>query len=129
MDPTGDDRFQRSQSLEGRVTNALITGDYRLLECRLALLIKNRCHDWTDFPIETSLFPGQASSLLGHQSERFSVGTRDAATLSDALGGEELVGHIDVPRRRATDADVGADVCPQADPAHRLNTACNADIN
>ena len=45
--------------------------------------------------------PSRAGLALGRQPERVELLAGDAAPLGDPLGGEELVGHVDVPGRRA----------------------------
>jgi hypothetical protein len=53
----------------------------------------------------------------------------DAAALRDALGGGELVGQVDVPRCGPQNAAIGACVRAEADAAHRLDAARDADVD
>ena len=66
---------------------------------------------------------------LGAEAERVDVVAGDAAALGDPLGGGELVGQIDVPRLGPQDAAVGTRVGAEADAAHRLDSARDADVD
>jgi hypothetical protein len=53
----------------------------------------------------------------------------DAAALGDAFGGGELIGHVDVPGLGADLRTIRAGVGAEPDPAHRLDTARDADVD
>ena len=82
-----------------------------------------------DLAVEAALVPGlRCALLLGREAERVEVAAGQAASLGDALGGEELVGQVDVPRVRAGGAGL-APVRAERDTRHRLDTAGDADVD
>ncbi len=73
--------------------------------------------------------PGALGAQLGFESERVDVLAGDPAALGDALGGLELVRHVDVPGLGPDCGAVRPGVGAQAHPAHRLDPAGNADVD
>ncbi len=96
---------------------------------RLLVLVEHRRLDAADLAVEAALGPGLLGLALRVEAELVDVLAGDAAALGDPLGGGELVGQVDVPRRGPQDAAIGAGVGAQADAAHRLDAAGDADVD
>ena len=97
VDAALDDGLEGGQSLQRRLAQALVAADEVPLGGRLLVLVEHRRLDRGDLAVEPVLIPGTLGMLLRHQAEVVDVGSSDAAPLGDALGGGELVGHVDVP--------------------------------
>jgi hypothetical protein len=82
-----------------------------------------------DLPVEPVLVPGPLGALLGQEPEVVQILAGDAAALGDAFGGGELIGHVDVPGLGADLRTIRAGVGAEPDPAHRLDTARDADVD
>ena len=103
--------------------------DESALGGRLLVLIENRRLDRADLAVEPALGPRLLGLALRVEAELVDVLAGDAAALGDPLGGGELVGQVDVPRLRPDDAAVGPGVGAEADAAHRLDAAGDADVD
>ena len=127
--PPSSTGLQRGQALERGVAQALVAGDDVALGGRLLVLVEHRRLDRADLPVEAALGPRLLGLALRVEAELVDLLAGDAAPLGDPLGGGELVGQVDVPRRGPQDAAVGAGVGAQADAAHRLDAAGDADVD
>jgi hypothetical protein len=129
VDPAFQHRLELAQPFQRGFAQALVAADHVPLAGGLLLLVKDRCLDRRDLPVEAALVPGALGVLLRGQAERVDVLAGDAPSLGDPLGGGELIGQIDVPRRGPQDAAVGTRIGAEADPAHRLDPARDADVD
>ena len=129
MHGTFHHRLEAGQGLHRGVAQALVTADHVPLVGGSLVLVEHRRLDRGDLAVEAVLVPGPLGSLLRQEAQMVEVLASDAAALGDSLGGGELVGHVDVPRRRADQRAVRACVGAEADAAHRLDTAGNADVD
>ena len=111
-----------SRSPWSRVTNARFGR-------RLLLLVEHRRLDRADLTVEPALGPGLLGLALRLEAPLVDVLAGDAAALGDPLGGGELVGQVDVPRRRPQHRAVGPCVGAEPDHAHRLDAAGDADVD
>ena len=96
---------------------------------RLLVLVEHRRLDRADLAVEPALGPRLLGLALRVEAELVDLLAGDAAALGDPLGGGELVGQVDVPRRGPQDAAIGAGVGAEADAAHRLDAAGDADVD
>ena len=96
---------------------------------RLLVLVEHRRLDAADLAVEAALGPGPLGLALRVETELVDLLASDAAALGDSLGGGELVGQVDVPRRGPQDAAVRTGVGAQTDAAHRLDAARDADVD
>jgi hypothetical protein len=122
-------RVQRGEPFQGGVAKALVPGDHMAVRGRLLVLVEHRRLDATDLPVEAALDPGLLGLALRVEAELVDLLAADAAPLGDPLRGGELVGQVDVPRRRPQDAAIGARVGAEADTAHRLDAAGDPDVD
>ena len=123
------DRLETSQALGCGVPQTLVPAHHVALRGGLLVLVNDRSLDRRDLAVEPVLVPGPLGLLLRDQSEVVQVGAGDAAALGDSLGSGELVGHVEIPGFRPDDRAVRAGVGTQADPAHRLDPAGDADVD
>ena len=127
--PPSSDRLELAQALQRGVPQTLVLGDDVPVTGRLLVLVEHRRLDAADLTVEAALGPGLLGLALRVEPELVDLLAGDAAALGDPLGGGELVGQVDVPRRGPQDAAVRTGVGAQADAAHRLDAARDADID
>ena len=111
VDAALEHRLQRGQALERGVAQTLVAGDdVRVSPVGCLSLVEHRRLDAADLAVEAALGPRLLGLALRVEAELVDVLAGDAAPLGDPLGGVELVGQVDVPRRGPRDAALGAGV-------------------
>ena len=95
----------------------------------LFVFVDHRGLECGDFAVEAVLVPGPLGLLLRDQAEVVEVGAGDTAALGDPLGRSELIGHVQIPRLGPDLGAVRSGIRAQADPAHRLDSAGDTDID
>ncbi len=96
---------------------------------RFALLVDDRCDHVQHLAVEAALVPGLLRECLRPDAESVDVLAGDAAPTRDALGGLELVGHVDVPRLGPSRAGLVAHIGAERDLAHGLDAARDPGID
>src|SRR5205085_716292 len=88
-------------------------------------------HWSTTRALETAFGPRLLRALLREQAELITVGARDTPLVRDALRALELARRlVALPiRRRVRTAELVAHRGPERHPAHRLDTACERDVD
>ncbi len=128
VDAVGEYGPQGGQRLGGGVAQPLVPAD----ECGLAGGAPGAGDgglDVDDLSVEPALGPGPGGLLLGGEAERVRVGPGDAPVAGDALGGGELVGHVQRPALRRRGAVVGGERGAEEDAAHGLDAAADAGLD
>src|SRR5277367_3857781 len=129
VDPALENRLELAQALQRGVPQTLVLGDDVPVTGRLLVLVEHRRLDAADLAVEAALGPRLLGLALRVEPELVDLLAGDAAALGDPLGGGELIGQVDVPRRGPQDAAVRADVGAQADAAHRRDAGRDADVD
>ena len=129
MQAAVDHRLERGQRLRRGLAQALVALDGCGLAGRLPVRVQHRRLDRHDLAVEVPACPGGGRVALRAQAERVQVGPGQAAPLRDPLGRDELVGHVDRPRRRARACPAGHGAGAERHPAHRLDAARDADVD
>ena len=132
VDAVGQHRVQRRQLLGGGLAQASVAGD----DDGVAVGIDDFHRD--DLALEATFLGGANGLLLRDEAQVIDVGARDAPTSGDALGGAELIGHVEREvgglGTAVQEGDVGAltetrNVGTQPHLAHVLDSTGHARID
>ena len=91
-------RLEPAQPLRGGLAQALVARHGSGLTGRGAVSVQNRCLDGDDLAVEPAVGPGLGRVGLRPGAEGIEIVASQAAALRDPLGGDVLVGQVDVPR-------------------------------